>query len=295
MAKRRTGKFIVVAGPSNRKTGLDKPGRKPAHSAEQAAGRRVPISVDGGHFGAKATRQPSFADSKARSFIASPCNRDALDGTRFHPGSWAVGFDMMQPEGMARCAGVGGAATADASDPVEQRLVPGGGATEFGPILPPAAGNDVVDTRQYGPQGIDSNRATAAATPACGAAREAPGAARRAWCGSSGARVRGPARTPSRLSPSVQPASWFNCIPWLSEPKCRVQRSMRSVRSLGNRERRSGSRAPAPRLPLRPPIPGRRIRRTRRPRSPRAAQTQPPRRDRIPHARRKLPPRARGR
>ena len=72
----------------------------------------------------------------------------ALDGTHSQSGSGAVGFDMVQPEVMALRAGVGGVVAADACDPVEQRLVPEGGATEVGPVLPPAAGDDVVDGRE---------------------------------------------------------------------------------------------------------------------------------------------------
>ena len=59
-----------------------------------------------------------------------------------------MGFDIMQPEVMALRAGVGGALAADAFDPVEQRLVPEGGAMEISPILPSAAGDDVVDGRE---------------------------------------------------------------------------------------------------------------------------------------------------
>ena len=59
-----------------------------------------------------------------------------------------MGFDIVQPEMMALRTGVVGTMAADAFDPVEQRLVPEGGATEIGPILPPAPGDDVVDGRE---------------------------------------------------------------------------------------------------------------------------------------------------
>ena len=75
------------------------------------------------------------------------CKRAALDSTRSQSGSGAMGFDMVQPEVMALRAGVAGAMAADALDPVEQRLVPEGGAAEIGPIPPPAPGDDVVDDR----------------------------------------------------------------------------------------------------------------------------------------------------
>lgn len=54
---------------------------------------------------------------------------------------------MMQPDLMVRRAGVGDAA-AEVPDPVEQPLVPEGGAMEIGSILPPAAGDDIVAGRE---------------------------------------------------------------------------------------------------------------------------------------------------
>ena len=76
------------------------------------------------------------------------CKHAALDGTHSQSGSGAVGCDMVQPEVTALRAGVGGAVAADACDPVEQRLFPEGGSTEIGPVLPPAAGDGVVDGRE---------------------------------------------------------------------------------------------------------------------------------------------------
>ena len=81
-----------------------------------------------------------------------------------------------------------------------------------------------------------------------------PPARRRAlprWArrGSSGARVRGPARTPSRFSPSAQPADWLDCNPRLPEPECRPRRSMRSA----SVSRQPGAARPGGRCSRAPP------------------------------------------